>query len=223
VAGIAATLVASTRLNTGERINARKESPGMTNQDNQNVQQKHERTIADYVGDMAALEAHIEEALDRQLAEVRDDPEAHAAVQRFHDMVKQHRDTVIALQEDVGSTPGNPIKAAGAALLGKAAGVIDLIRTEGISKSLRDDYAAFSLAAISYSMLHTTSLGLGNPQVASLAEQHLIDYAGAIERINEIMPGVVERELAKDGHQTDAAAVGQTRTMVAKAWKVAEH
>jgi hypothetical protein len=37
------------------------------------------------------------------------------------------------------------------------------------------------------------------------------------------MPGVVERELAKDGHQTDAAAVGQTRTMVAKAWKVAEH
>ncbi len=27
--------------------------------------------------------------------------------------------------------------------------VIDLVRTEGISKSLRDDYAAFSLAAIS--------------------------------------------------------------------------
>ena len=30
-------------------------------------------------------------------------------------------------------------------------------------------------------------------------------------------------QLAKDGHQTDATAVGQTRTMVATAWKVAEH
>jgi ferritin-like metal-binding protein YciE len=222
VAGIAATLVASTRLNTGERTNARKESPGMTNQDNQNVQQKHERTIADYVGDMAALEAHIEEALDRQLAEVRDDPEAHAAVQRFHDMVKQHRDTVIALQEDVGSTPGNPIKAAGAALLGKAAGIIDLIRTEGISKSLRDDYAAFSLAAISYSMLYTTARGLGNQRVASLAERHLTDYAQAIERINEIMPFVVERELAKDGHQINEGAAAATRQVVPSAWHAAE-
>src|SRR5919107_3371602 len=194
----------------------------MTNQTSADVQQKHEQTIADYVGDMVALESHIEEALDRQLTEVRDDPEASAAVRGFHDTVRQHRDTLIALQEDIGSTPGNPIKAAGAALLGKAAGVIDLVRTEGISKSLRDDYAAFSLAAISYSMLHTTSRGLGNPRVASLAERHLTDYAGAIERINEIMPGVVDRELAKDGHQTNSAAVGQTRSMVAKAWKTAE-
>lgn len=187
----------------------------MTDQD---VQTKHEKTIADYVGDMVALESHIEEAMDRQLTETKDDPEAHAAVQRFHDMVKGQRDALKTLQDEVGSTVGNPIIAAGATLLGKAAGVIDLVRTEGISKSLRDDYAAFSLAAISYSMLYTTSLGLGNRQVASMAEKHLTNYAGAIERINEVMPGVVERELAKDGHQTDASAVAATNAMVAKAW-----
>ena len=195
----------------------------MTHQDTQDVQQKHAQMIADYVGDMVALESHIEEALDRQLSETADDPEAQAAVQRFHDMVKQHRDTLKGVQEQVGTTAGNPIIAAGATLLGKAAGVIDLIRTEGISKSLRDDYTAFSLAAISYSMLHTTSLGLGNPRVAELAERHLTDYAGAIERINEIMPGVVARELTKDGHQTWPGAVTETRKMVATAWKVAEH
>jgi ferritin-like metal-binding protein YciE len=194
----------------------------MMNQNNQDVQQKHEKTVADYVGDMTALEAHIEEALDRQLTEVQDDREARAAVQGFHDMVKQHRDTLIALQEDIGATPGNPIKAAGAALLGKAAGVIDLVRTEGISKSLRDDYAAFSLAAISYSMLHTTAMGLRNQRVAALAERHLTDYAGAIERINEIMPGVVERELTKDGHQTQPGAVAATRQVVPRAWHAAE-
>jgi ferritin-like metal-binding protein YciE len=206
----------------GEPTDARKGLFDMTNQNSSDVQQKHEQTIADYVGDMVALESHIEEALDRQLTEVRDDPEASAAVRGFHDTVRQHRDTLIALQEDIGSTPGNPIKAAGAALLGKAAGVIDLVRTEGISKSLRDDYAAFSLAAISYSMLYTTAWGLGNQRVASLAERHLTDYAQAIERINEIMPFVVERELAKDGHQINEGAAAATRQVVPNAWHAAE-
>src|SRR3954471_6609225 len=182
------------------------------------VQSKHEQTIADYVGDMVALESHIEEALDRQLSEVQDDPDASAAVKRFHDMVKSHRDALKGLQEEVGTTAGNPIIAAGAAVIGKAAGVINLVRTEGISKALRDDYAAFSLAAISYSMLHTTALALGNKRVASVAEQYLTDYAGAIERINEIMPSVVNRELLKDDHKTDPSAVAATNAMVTKAW-----
>jgi ferritin-like metal-binding protein YciE len=184
----------------------------------QAVQEKHQQTVADYVGDMVALESHIEEALDRQLTETKDDPEALAAVQRFHDMVKAHRDSLKSLQDEVGSTAGNPIIEAGSTLLGKAAGAINLVRTEGISKGLRDDYAAFSLAAISYSMLHTTALSLGNRKVADVAERYLTDYAGAIERINEVMPGVVERELAKDGHKTDPGAVKATNAMVAKAW-----
>ncbi|MDQ3226144.1 MAG: DUF892 family protein [Chloroflexota bacterium] len=193
-----------------------------TSNTSSDVQQKHEQTIADYVGDMVALEAHIEEALDRQVKEVQDDPEALKAVQGFHDTVKRHRDTLIALQEETGSTVGNPVKKAGAALLGKAAGIIDMVRTEGISKSLRDDYAAFSLAAISYSMLYTTALGLGNDRVAKLVQGHLKDYAGAIERINEIMPGVVNRELEKDGHQTAPGAAKATNEMVSKAWHSAE-
>ena len=43
----------------------------MANQDSSDVQQKHEQTVADYVGDMVALESHIEEAFDRQLTEAR--------------------------------------------------------------------------------------------------------------------------------------------------------
>ena len=186
------------------------------------LNEKHQKTIADYVGDMTALESHIEEALDKQLKEVKDDPAALAAVQAFHDTTKRHRDTLRALQEETGATAGNPIKDAGAALLGKAAGVIDMVRTEGISKSLRDDYAAFSLAAISYSMLHTTANGLGDQRVASLAERHLTDYAEAIIRINEIMPEVVARELEKDGHQVSAGAVEATRRIVNRSWETSE-
>ena len=182
------------------------------------LQEKHEATVADYVGDMVALESHIEEALDRQLKATKDDPEAHAAVQGFHDTVKAHRDGLKALQEEVGTTAGNPIIAVGSTLLGKAAGVIDQVRTEGISKCLRDDFAAFSLAVISYSMLHTTATGLGNQNVAKVAEKNLTDYAGAIERINEIMPSVVVRELRKDGHEPSGDAVAATNKAVADAW-----
>ena len=185
----------------------------------QEVSDKNRQTIADYVGDMAALESHIEEALDRQLIEVRDDPVALAAVRDFHDMVKRHRDTLKAMEEETGKTIGTPIKEVGAALIGKAAGIIDLLRTEGISKGLRDDYAAFNLAAISYSMLHTTATALGDSRVASLAERHLRDHADAIMRINEIMPGVVIRELEKDGHRADNAAVEATRQAVLRAWQ----
>jgi ferritin-like metal-binding protein YciE len=183
------------------------------------VSDKHRQTIADYVGDMAALESHIEEALDRQLTEVKDDPIALAAVRDFHDMVKRHRDTLKATEQETGKTIGTPIKEAGAALFGKAAGIIDLLRTEGISKGLRDDYAAFSLAAISYSMLHTTATALGDSRVTSLAERHLRDHADAIMRINEIMPGVVIRELENDGHRPDNAAVEATREAVLRSWQ----
>lgn len=190
-----------------------------TTTNSQEVSDKHRETVADYVGDMAALESHIEEALDRQLIEVKDDPAALAAVREFHDMVKQHRDTLKAMEEETGKTIGTPIKEVGAALLGKAAGIIDLLRTEGISKALRDDYAAFSLAAISYSMLHTTATALGDSRVASLAERHLRDHANAIMRINEIMPGVVTRELEKDGHRVDNSAVEATREAVLRSWQ----
>jgi ferritin-like metal-binding protein YciE len=186
------------------------------------ISEKNQKTIADYVGDMTALESHIEEALDKQRNEVKDDPTASEAVQAFHDMVKRHRDSLTALQQETGSTAGNPIKEAGSALLGKAAGVIDLIRTEGISKSLRDDYSAFSLAAISYSMLYTTADGLGDRRVAMLAGQHLKDYAGALMRINEITPGVVARELEKDGHRVRPGAVDDAREMVSRAWRTTE-
>jgi len=185
----------------------------------QEVDEKHRQTIADYVSDMAALESHIEEALDRQLIEFKDDPAALTAVRAFHDMVKQHRDTLKTMEEETGQTIGTPIKEVGAALIGKAAGVINFVRTEGISKGLRDDYAAFSLAAISYSMLHTTATALGDSRVSSLAERQLRDHADAIMRINDIMPGVVTRELEKDGHRADNTAVEATREAVLRSWQ----
>lgn len=183
------------------------------------IAEKHRTTIADYVGDMVALETHIEEAIDRQLTEVKDDRRALSAVEEFHGFVKAHREALKSLQDATGRTAGNPLKSAGAAVLGAAAGLVNLVRTEGVSKALRDDYAAFSLAAISYSMLHTTALSLGDHRVGEIAERHLRDYASALQRINRVMPDVVLRELRNDEHTVDDGAAEATREMVRRSWE----
>jgi ferritin-like metal-binding protein YciE len=180
---------------------------------------KSKKTLSDYISDVVTLENHIEEALDRQLNQVKDDQIALEAVRGFHDLVKRQRDTMRALREDYGGTAGSPIKEAGTALLGKAAGLIDNIRTEGNSKALRDDYTAFNLAAISYTMLHTTATALGDNRVAGIALDHLRGYAGAIMQINNVIPDVVVAELAKDDHKVVAGAAKTTRDAIDKTWR----
>jgi ferritin-like metal-binding protein YciE len=183
------------------------------------VSDKDKKTIGDYIGDLVALESHIEEALDRQRDQVKDDAVALAAVRGFHDMVRSQRDRMKALQNEVGSTAGNPIKQAGSTLLGMAAGMLDRIRTEGNSKALRDDYSAFNLAAMGYTMLFTTATALGDQRVTGIAEQHLRGYAGAIQQINQIIGDVVVAELRKDGHEIQDDPVNATRRTVNAAWK----
>jgi hypothetical protein len=184
---------------------------------------KNQNTIADYVGDMVALTDHIEEALDRQLTMSKDSPQAAPAIQRFHDMVKANRDELKAYQQEVGTTAGNPIIDAGAALLGKAAGVIDKIRTEGVSKALRDDYTAFNHACIGYTMLHATALALGDQRTATMAAKGLRGFASAVQEINHIMADVVIWELEKDNHQiTNPGAAAENRAAVDRIWKETE-
>ena len=181
---------------------------------------KNRKTIADYVGDMVALENHIEEALDRQLEMAKEHPLAGPAVQRFHDMVKANRDALRRHQESVGGTAGNPIKAAGATVLGVAAGLFDKNRTEDGSKALRDDYTAFNHAAIGYTMLHATALALGDQQTAEVAERGLTGYASAVQEINHIIGDVVVWELQKDDHQlSDPQAASRSREAVDRIWK----
>ncbi len=181
---------------------------------------KSKKTIADYVGDMVALESHVEEALDRQRKDAKQFAPAGQAVQRFHDMVKSHRDGLRVYQKEVGETAGNPIKEVGANLFGKAAGVIDKVRAEGVSKDLRDDYTAFNHVAISYAMLNTTALALGDQRTADIARRNLTDYARAAQEINQIIGEVVVWELGKDHHKiVDRQAAMESRDMVDQAWR----
>lgn len=181
---------------------------------------KGKKVIADWVGDMVALENHIEEALDHQL-EVKDEvPAAASSIQKFHDTTKANRDRLKAYQEKVGSTGGNAVVEAGASVLGKAAGIIDRFRNDTLTKAIRDDYTAFNHASIGYTLLHTTALALGDGETADLAAQNLKVHASNVQHINHIISDVAMAEIKKDGYpvkNTNAAA--ETRQAIDGIWK----
>lgn len=176
--------------------------------------------LAKYVGDMAALESHIEEAIDRQLGMTKGDSQVGPLVREFHDTIRQQRDTMIQLRDDLGSNAANPIKEIGGEILGKAAGLIDKVRADSVSKALRDDYTAFNLAAVSYSMLYTTAKAVGSQPVASAAKTALTSYAGLVQKINQVIPDVVLAEISDtDGLTVATGVADDTRKMVNTAWK----
>jgi ferritin-like metal-binding protein YciE len=186
------------------------------------AESKQQETIKVYVGDMASLESHIEEAIDRQVKLVTAHPKAAALVNQLHQTSKRHRDALKAHLDSMGGSSGSPVKEAVSAVLGVAAGVIDKVRPEAISKAIRDDYTAVNHATIGYTMLHATALMLKDQATASLAERHLRDYTSVIEGINQIIADVVAYDLRQDGIAVDDSAVAETTKKINEIWKQTE-
>ena len=181
--------------------------------------------ISDWLGDVVALESHVEEALDRQLQLKADDPSLSAAIQRFHDTVRDSKRRAQQYQEQYGSTAGNPIVKAGSNLLGKAAGMIDKIRNDSVSKAIRDDYTAFNHVAIAYTMLHTTAMALNDQQTQSFAEQGLRTYASLVQEVNHIIPEAVVHDLKQneDAPTINPSVVQECRSTIASVWRSPSH
>ncbi|MDX1663097.1 MAG: hypothetical protein R3272_04840 [Candidatus Promineifilaceae bacterium] len=181
---------------------------------------KREDTIQQYVSDMLAVERHIHEAVRRQKDDNRlqSFPEASAVINHAEEMLDLHIAALESHLESVGGDPAAPAKEAITAALGVAAGLLDKVRTQKVSKMLRDDYTALSLAAISYHMLHTTGVALGAPGTADLALRHLKDWTPIITRISHVVHGVVAKELADDGLPVAAGAAVESERAAQEAW-----
>jgi len=185
------------------------------------TEEKTRHAVADWVGDVVALESHVEEAMDRQLKLESSNSALTAAIQRFHDTVRSSKQRAVAYQEAYGTEAGNPVIKAGSNLLGKAAGMIDQMREDGVSKALRDDYAAYSLLAISYTMLHTTAMALKDGPTQAFAEQGLRTYAALIQDVSDLMPEAVVQDL-KDNDDVplqNITVAGECREAIQQIWK----
>jgi ferritin-like metal-binding protein YciE len=185
-----------------------------------NPQAQIHEEIADWLGDIVALEGHVEEAMDHQL-KLSSTPELESAIQRLHDTVRDSKQRAVSFQESYGSTSGNPVIKVGSELLGKAAGLIDRARNDSVSKALRDDYTAYNHLAISYTMLHTTAMAFQEDATMAFAEQGLRTYAGLVQDINHLMPAAVVADLLTNDHAPviDPTVVDNCRAAIDGIWK----
>jgi hypothetical protein len=183
------------------------------------VARDRNEAINSYIGDMLALEDHIEKAIRSQLEDLKDYPDVTTELRQIHRTIEHHISDLRGLKErrNIGGVV-ETVKRAGSAAAGVAAGLIDLVRTEGLPKNLRDDYTAFSLATIGYVMLHTTALSLDDQEVAELAQQSFRDYAHATTRLHAIIPGAVVRFLQEDGLPARSEVVSQVLRTVEEGW-----
>src|SRR5262245_45521426 len=175
--------------------------------------------INSYISDMLALEEHIEKAVSGQIQALEDHPQAGADLRTIRHWIHIHIANLEQLTRtrDAATATGS-LKRAGSSVLGRAAGAIDLLRQEGQPKNLRDDYTAFSLAAIGYVMLNTTALALGEKEVADLAAQHLQNYARGMIALHYIIPLVVVRSLQKEGLAARVDVLPDVFLNVEQAW-----
>jgi ferritin-like metal-binding protein YciE len=164
------------------------------------VTQDRNEAINSYITDMLSLEEHIEKALRGQFEDLKAYPDVVQEVKQVHRQVEHHISDLKEISKRRNAQgPTDTIKRAGSALLGLGAAAVDLVRSEGLAKNLRDDYTAFSLATIGYVMLNTTALALEEREVADLAHQHFSDYAQAVTRLHNVIPAAVVRFLREEG------------------------
>ena len=177
------------------------------------------QTLTTYVSDMHALVTHGLTAIDRQVDNLKNEghPEALAAVQEFQRTLRTHASMLEARVRGLGGSTTQPVKDAVSAVAGLAAGLVNAVRAEEASKSIRDDYTFLSHVAVGYLMLHTTATGLGDRETSALAETGYGDAARLIMHIDRILPTVVLQELNQDGLAV-ADVAKATQSMVKKSW-----
>ena len=178
-------------------------------------------TLQQYVSDMLAVERHLLPAFENQSKDDRfaKFPEARRLVNRIEATINSHINGLKQHLENLGGDAASPVKSAVTAALGTAAAVIENMRTDPVSKNLRDDYTALNLAAIGYTMLHTTGKALMDDQTADLAAAFLTDYTPLITEINEVIPAVVVSELRDETEVLDPGAAEQAVERTQQAWR----
>ena len=174
-----------------------------------------------YLADMAAVEKHILEAVERQREDddIKQFADASQLLGRIESTLKTHVQSLEAqLQGYSGGGAAGAVKEAVTGVLGAIAGLYDKVRKDPASRALRDDYTALSLASISNGMLHTTALGLSQGTVAELAKRHLEEINSLIMELGLAIPRVVLKELSFEGYPVETGVAEKAVQNLKESW-----
>ncbi|GAB5521279.1 MAG: hypothetical protein RhofKO_35300 [Rhodothermales bacterium] len=159
-------------------------------------------TIRKHLADMQAVEAHILAAVKRQLSETEELATAPSQVapllRRIESTLTTHTETLNLLSERYdGETQAN-FKKIVTEFFGMLAGIYDKVREHEVSRMLRDDYTALSLAAMGYTAMHSFGLAIGEDDIASMSQRHLEDLTPLLMDLSRTLPYAVVQEVAEE-------------------------
>ncbi len=182
-------------------------------------------TIRGYVADLAAAFHHVDGALNRQLDSdtLKHSPAAHASIAEASALVKQAHTTLEVHLESIGGAgTAAAIKGAVTAATGFVAGLYGQIRTEAVSRMLRDDITAMSFLMTCSTMLHTTATALNDSATVVVATRLMHQIPPTLMRFNSALPKAVAMDVAKDHAGTTPTAADATMVEVKNSWAAAE-
>jgi ferritin-like metal-binding protein YciE len=182
------------------------------------AEDKKKEIVTKYLADMIGLESHIYQAIDKQVKETQDEPDVNPMLANIRDTLEKHQNSLSDRLEQLGGKATSPLKEAGASVLGVAAGLIDKLRAEEVSKDFRDNYTALSLSNISYVMLITTALACNDQVTADLCKRNLRENAQFVMDIGRVIPQMVVRDLS-DLTDLNAQAVQQAQAIYSEVWR----
>lgn len=178
-------------------------------------------SLRPYVADMAAVEKHILEAVERQSEDdgIKEFPEAAQLIGRIGSVLKNHVQELERHAESFGGgSAATAVKEAVTGALGFVAGLYDKVRKDKASRALRDDYTALSLASVSYVMLHTTALGLSQGTTAEIALSNLRELNQILIELSQAIPRVVLKELSLEGYPVETGLAERAVQNTQEAW-----
>lgn len=182
------------------------------------AQDKKKDIVLKYLADQVGVLGHVYQAIDKQVKETQDEQDINPLLVQIRDGLESQTNNLRQHLEQQGGKATSPIKELGASALGVAAGLIDKIRAEEVSKDLRDDYTAMGLVNISYTMLITTALACGQQETAQLCAQNLKESAGWEMQLGKVISYAVVRDLS-DLTDLDPNAVQEGQRLYSEAWQ----
>lgn len=182
------------------------------------AEDKKKSLVTKYLADQVGVVGHVYQAIDKQVKGTEDEKDINPLLVEIRDTLEQQTESLRQRLEALGGKATSPVKELGASVLGVAAGVIDKVRTEEVSKDLRDDYTALGLVNISYTMLITTAIACGDRQTAQLCGDNLKQTAKFVMQLGKTISYAVVRDLS-DLTGLDANAVQEGQKMYSDAWQ----
>ena len=175
-----------------------------------------------HVSDMLSVERHILEAVQQQRDDenVKNHVEANKLIIKIERVLNNHVTALEALAKQYDADTQSSVKKTVTKLLGVAAGLYDKVRGDHpLSRDLRDNYTALSLASMGYTTFHTYGLTVKEDRIADLAAQHLKDLTPLMVEISKVLPSVVVKEVQEESDfATDTSVADRAVKNTQEAW-----